>query len=228
MRRIAPTKFVRHEFHGGFLNGNAAAWFQFRLNRNLARASQRDREAQPPTEDVVASAMFSTPGEAPLSDQLGGGAAREGSGRLSRPTARGEPATFAPFSLLIARGPNKSRRVTLVAGIQLERRAMNKDKIEGGVRKTAGQFEETVGRTFQDKQTTGQGLYDQAAGAAQNAYGQAKDMVNQASDNLSQTASNAQDQVASFEASLEERIKKNPLVAVGVAVGIGFVLGKIT
>ena len=44
-------------------------------------------------------------------------------------------------------------------------------------------------------------------------------MVSQASDNLSQTASNAQDQVASFEANLEERIKKNPLVAVGVAVG---------
>ena len=29
--------------------------------------------------------------------------------------------------------------------------AMNKDKIEGGVRKTAGQFEETVGRAFKDK-----------------------------------------------------------------------------
>ena len=59
------------------------------------------------------------------------------------------------------------------------------------MRKTAGQFEETVGRAFKDKQTTGHGLYDQAAGAAQNAYGQAKDMVSQASDNLSQTASNA-------------------------------------
>ena len=105
---------------------------------------------------------------------------------------------------------------------------MNKDNIEGGVRKTAGQFEETVGRAVKDKQTTGQGLYDQAAGAAQNAYGQAKDMVSQAGDNLSRTASNAQDEVASFEANLEERIKKNPLVAVGVAVGIGFVLGKIT
>jgi uncharacterized protein YjbJ (UPF0337 family) len=105
---------------------------------------------------------------------------------------------------------------------------MNKDNIEGGVRKTAGQFEETVGRAFQDKKTTGRGLEDQAAGAAQNAYGHTKDMVSQASDNLSQTASIARDQVASFEANLEERIKTNPLVAVGVAIGIGFVLGKIT
>ena len=44
---------------------------------------------------------------------------------------------------------------------------MNKDNIEGGVRKTAGQFVESVSRAFQDK-------YDQAAGAAQNAYGQAR------------------------------------------------------
>ena len=105
---------------------------------------------------------------------------------------------------------------------------MNKDKFEGAARKAAGEFEEKVGGAFKDKQTTGQGVYDQAAGAAQNAYGQAKDMVNQAGDNLSQAASDAQDQVASFEANLEERIKTNPLVAVGVAIGIGFVLGKIT
>ena len=31
---------------------------------------------------------------------------------------------------------------------------MNKDNIEGGVRKTVGQFEEKVGRAFEDKQTT--------------------------------------------------------------------------
>jgi ElaB/YqjD/DUF883 family membrane-anchored ribosome-binding protein len=41
---------------------------------------------------------------------------------------------------------------------------------EGGVRKTTGQAEEIAGRSFKDKQTTGQGLYDQAAGNAQSAY----------------------------------------------------------
>jgi uncharacterized protein YjbJ (UPF0337 family) len=117
----------------------------------------------------------------------------------------------------------------------LERPAMNKDKIEGGVRKTAGQFEETAGRALNDKQTTGQGLYDQASGTAQNVYGQAKDMVasgasaaSKMGDNLSQAAAGAQDQVASFERNLEERIKNNPLVAVGAAIGIGFLLGKMT
>jgi uncharacterized protein YjbJ (UPF0337 family) len=112
---------------------------------------------------------------------------------------------------------------------------MNKENIEGGLRKTAGQIEETAGRVIKDKQTTGQGLYDQAAGAAQSAYGQAKDMVasgtsaaSKVGDNLSQAAAGAQDQVASFEANLEERIKNNPLVAVGAAIGIGFLLGKMT
>ena len=112
---------------------------------------------------------------------------------------------------------------------------MNKENIEGGLRKTAGQIEETAGRAIKDKQTTGQGLYDQAAGAAQTAYGQAKDMVasgtsaaSKVGDNLSQAAAGAQDQVASFEANLEKRIKKNPLIAVGAAIGIGFLLGKMT
>ena len=110
----------------------------------------------------------------------------EGSGRLSPiNSAFGEPPVSVgkvpAGSRLIAFGNEQIlRRVTLLAGFQSGIPAMNKDNIEGGVRKTAGQFEETAGRALKDKQTTGQGLYDQAAGAAQNAYGQAKDMVSQA------------------------------------------------
>ncbi|SEF11525.1 protein of unknown function [Rhizobiales bacterium GAS191] len=48
---------------------------------------------------------------------------------------------------------------------------------ESGVRKTTGQAEEIAGRSFKDKQTAGQGLYDQAAGNAQSAYGHAKGAV---------------------------------------------------
>jgi uncharacterized protein YjbJ (UPF0337 family) len=108
---------------------------------------------------------------------------------------------------------------------------MNKDNIEGGMRKTVGQIEEMAGRSTKNNQMTGQGLYDQAAGVAQNAYGQAKDVVasgaSAVGDNLTQTAAAAQDQIMSFEAELEKRIQKNPIVAVGIALGIGFMLGKI-
>jgi ElaB/YqjD/DUF883 family membrane-anchored ribosome-binding protein/uncharacterized protein YjbJ (UPF0337 family) len=161
---------------------------------------------------------------------------------------------------------------------------MNKDNIEGGLRKTAGQVEEFAGRSTKNKQMTGEGLYDQAAGTAQSAYGQAKDslasgasavqkaagnamneiangdfdalradvtklaqtvsqlvqnqasstrdqinsVVGTASDNLSQTAAMAQDRFNSMEAEMESQIKKNPLAAVGVALGIGVLIGKMT
>ena len=161
---------------------------------------------------------------------------------------------------------------------------MNKDNIEGGLRKTAGQVEEFAGRSTKNKQMTGEGLYDQAVGTAQSTYGQAKDTLasgasavqkaagnamneiaagdfdalradvaklaqtvsqlvqNQASstrnqitsavgaagDNLSQTAAMAQDRFMSMEADMESQIKKNPLAAVGVALGIGVLIGKMT
>jgi uncharacterized protein YjbJ (UPF0337 family) len=112
---------------------------------------------------------------------------------------------------------------------------MSKDNIEGGLRKTAGQIEETAGRAIKNKQMTGEGLYDQAAGVAQSAYGQAKEVVAsgasaaaEVGDNLTETAARAQDQIVSFEAGLEKRIQSNPLVAVGVGIGIGFLLGKMT
>ena len=161
---------------------------------------------------------------------------------------------------------------------------MNKDSIEGGLRKTAGQVEEFAGRSTKNKQMTGEGAYDQAVGTAQSTYGQAKDtlasgvsavqkaagdamngiangdfealradvaklaqtvglliqnqadstreqmrsVVGTASDNLSQTAAMAQDRFISMEAEMESQIKKNPLAAVGVALGIGVLIGKMT
>ena len=161
---------------------------------------------------------------------------------------------------------------------------MNKDSVEGGLRKTAGQVEEFAGRSTKTKQMTGEGLYDQAIGTAQSTYGQAKDtlasgasavqkaagdamngiangdfealradvaklaqtvglliqnqadstreqmrgVVGTASDNLSQTAAMAQDRFISMEAEMESQIKKNPLAAVGVALGIGVLIGKMT
>ena len=61
---------------------------------------------------------------------------------------------------------------------------MNKDNIEGGLRKTAGQVEEFAGRSTKNKQMTGEGLYDQAAGTAQSAYGQAKDSLEQTMEDM--------------------------------------------
>jgi uncharacterized protein YjbJ (UPF0337 family) len=80
------------------------------------------------------------------------------------------------------------------------------DKFEGSVRDMGGRVQQKVGETVGDAKTQADGVYNQAAGKAQQAWGQAQD----ASEQLSDT------------------IRAQPLVAAAVAVGIGYLLGRLT
>lgn len=76
---------------------------------------------------------------------------------------------------------------------------MDSDRISGGVREAAGRAQQAAGDVLGDTRTQAQGAYNQAYGQAQNAAGQASDMI-----------------------------REQPLVAALVALGIGFVLGRLT
>ena len=54
---------------------------------------------------------------------------------------------------------------------------MNKDNLEGGIRSAVGQGEKFLGQAMNDKTTTAQGHYDEAAGKARSAMGGAQDAV---------------------------------------------------
>ncbi len=54
---------------------------------------------------------------------------------------------------------------------------MNKDTLEGTVRSAVGQGEKMLGQATNDRSTTAQGYYDDAAGKARSALGSAKDAV---------------------------------------------------
>lgn len=62
---------------------------------------------------------------------------------------------------------------------------MNKDNLEGNVRSAAGQGEKIWGQATNDKTTSAQGVYDDAAGKAQSALGSAKDAVSESVDAVS-------------------------------------------
>ncbi len=62
---------------------------------------------------------------------------------------------------------------------------MNKDTLEGNVRSVVGQGEKIWGEATNDKGTTAQGIYDDAAGKARSAYGSAKDAVSSGADAIS-------------------------------------------
>jgi uncharacterized protein YjbJ (UPF0337 family) len=73
------------------------------------------------------------------------------------------------------------------------------DQIEGTAREFGGRVQEAVGSMTGDAKTQAQGLYNQASGQAQQTAGQVSDVI-----------------------------KSQPLVSALVALGIGYVLGRLT
>jgi uncharacterized protein YjbJ (UPF0337 family) len=73
------------------------------------------------------------------------------------------------------------------------------DRVEGTVREFGGRVQEAVGNVTGDTKTQAQGLYNQAAGQAQQAASQLTDVV-----------------------------KAQPVVAAVVALGLGYLIGRLT
>jgi uncharacterized protein YjbJ (UPF0337 family) len=73
------------------------------------------------------------------------------------------------------------------------------DKVEGMARETFGRVQEAAGEVTGDRKTQAQGIYNQAAGQAQ-------------------------EQVA----RLSEVIREQPITSALIAVGIGYILGRLT
>jgi len=76
---------------------------------------------------------------------------------------------------------------------------MDTDRITGAARDMAGRAQSAAGDMLGDAKTQAQGVYNQAAGQAQNAMGQVSDLV-----------------------------KDQPLTAALIALGIGFLIGRLT
>ena len=90
---------------------------------------------------------------------------------------------------------------------------MDEDRISGTARNLGGKVEEGLGRTTGDVKTQLQGKLDQATGAAQDLYGQAADA--------------ARDTAVSFDKWLRTTIETQPYTTAIVALGIGWLLGRM-
>jgi ElaB/YqjD/DUF883 family membrane-anchored ribosome-binding protein len=75
-------------------------------------------------------------------------------------------------------------------------------------------------------------LAQTVSGLAQNqaatARGQVTEALGVASDQIAQSAASTQDKVMSLEADLETYVRQKPLYSVLVALGVGFLLGKMS
>jgi len=90
---------------------------------------------------------------------------------------------------------------------------MDEDRISGTARNVGGKIEEGAGRLTGDARTQMQGKLDQAAGAAQDLYGQTTEV--------------ARDTAATFDKWLRRSIETQPYTAAMVALGIGWLLGRM-
>jgi uncharacterized protein YjbJ (UPF0337 family) len=91
--------------------------------------------------------------------------------------------------------------------------AINEDRVEGTVRNVGGKVQEGFGRMTGDARTRAEGIANQAAGKAQELYGQATET--------------AQESAATLDDWLRHQIKTQPYTSALVAVGIGWLLGRM-
>lgn len=90
---------------------------------------------------------------------------------------------------------------------------MDENRLEGTMRNLGGKAQEGIGRATGDAKTQAEGLVNQAAGAAQDLYGQTADVARQTATTL--------------DAWLRTTIETQPYTTAIVALGIGWLLGRL-
>jgi len=91
---------------------------------------------------------------------------------------------------------------------------MTDDRIEGTANIGAGKLESGLGRVLGDSKTEISGKLREAAGKVQDAYGRAQETL----DKVKDQASAARDRIEPF-------VNERPYAAIGIAAGIGLLLG---
>jgi uncharacterized protein YjbJ (UPF0337 family) len=90
---------------------------------------------------------------------------------------------------------------------------MDENRLEGDVRNVGGKVQEGIGRATGDTKSKVEGALNQAAGTAQDLYGQGADVARETASNL--------------DAWLRNRIETQPYTSAIVALGIGWLLGRM-
>jgi uncharacterized protein YjbJ (UPF0337 family) len=101
---------------------------------------------------------------------------------------------------------------------------MDENRIAGTARNIGGKAEEGFGRVVGDARTQAEGVANQVRGTAQDLYGQARDSASQLADDAAVAGRRA---ASSVESTLRDAIESQPYTAVFVALGIGWLLGRM-
>ena len=97
---------------------------------------------------------------------------------------------------------------------------MDENRFAGTAKNMGGKVEEGLGRVTGDTKSQVEGIAKQAAGAAEDLYGQARDSAADA-------VGAARNSAASLEKWLRHTIETQPYTTALVAVGLGWLLGRM-
>jgi uncharacterized protein YjbJ (UPF0337 family) len=97
---------------------------------------------------------------------------------------------------------------------------MTDDRLSGSAKNIGGHVEEGFGRLTGDERTQLQGKAKQVEGTLQDVYGQAKETAVDAAEAIRDRASEASD-------FLRMTIEERPFTAAAIALGIGFLIGRL-
>jgi uncharacterized protein YjbJ (UPF0337 family) len=97
---------------------------------------------------------------------------------------------------------------------------MDENRLSGTAKNIGGKLEEGFGQVTGDSKTQAEGIARQVSGTAQDLYGQARDAA-------SDIAGTARGTASSFEKLLRNTIETQPYTSAFVALGIGWLLGRM-
>ena len=101
---------------------------------------------------------------------------------------------------------------------------MDENRVARTARNVGGKAQEGLGSVVGDAKMQVEGVANQVKGTAQDLYGQARDGASQIADD---TVAAARRTASSFEGTLRDTIETQPYTAVFVALGIGWLLGRM-
>jgi uncharacterized protein YjbJ (UPF0337 family) len=101
---------------------------------------------------------------------------------------------------------------------------MDQHRVTGMAKNMGGKVQEGFGHAMGDAKTQAEGLANQVKGAAQDLYGQARDSAAHVAE---ETAATARQTATSFESALRNTIETQPYTAVLVALGLGWLFGRM-
>jgi uncharacterized protein YjbJ (UPF0337 family) len=104
---------------------------------------------------------------------------------------------------------------------------MDENRVIGTAREFGGKAQESFGRIVGDAALQGKGIANQVQGTAQDLYGRAREGASTVVDAAATGASTMRRQASSYEGSLRHTIERQPYLAVGLALGLGWILGRM-